>query len=178
LCEDGADVSQLVSDVLDDALEAGIVIVAAAGNSGLNYLEFPACHSDVIAISAFGDATRTPENTISFFQNRDRIEEALSNGSQYFAYVCTNEGNKSFWCPGVATVSTFPVDSPLPSNGYKEMDGTSFACAIGTGIIGSLIQREKTCLDTFSGVDKVKHVTRILEARSRKLGHPRFRVLF
>jgi len=170
---------RVIINALDDALDAGIVLVAAAGNSGRQSADFPACHRDVIAISGFGDVNEMvkAKHTVSCVRNAGLIADAFDEHNSYFKSVDTCEAAKSFWCPGVAIISTAPPDLPLPNNGFRGDDGTSFACGIATGIIGGIIEQQKSSLDRLSGRSKVLEITRILEERADMRTCPALRLL-
>ncbi|HFQ95085.1 MAG TPA: hypothetical protein ENK30_00800, partial [Anaerolineae bacterium] len=42
----------IINDAIDDATDAGVLIIASAGNDSSNYVEFPANHPDVLAVGA------------------------------------------------------------------------------------------------------------------------------
>ena len=60
--ENGADVisnswstpgeSQLLKDAIDYAYSQGVIIVASAGNDGINVPQYPACYTNVISVAA------------------------------------------------------------------------------------------------------------------------------
>ncbi len=84
----------------DDAARAGVVVVAAAGNTGDGAIEYPAAFNHVISVAATDSATTNPDAVASF--------------STHNAYV-------DIAAPGVAIVST------LPDGTYGYMSGTSMA---------------------------------------------------
>ena len=54
----GAEFSQSLSDAVQDAWNAGLVIVAAAGNAGTTALSYPAAYDNVISVGAFDEDHR------------------------------------------------------------------------------------------------------------------------
>jgi subtilisin len=94
------------------ALAAGVVIVAAAGNSGPDpdSVGFPGAYPGVIAVAA-GDAN-------------DRIAPFSSRGDQI-----------AFIAPGVNIRST------VPGGGYKTMSGTSMASPHVAGLAALAVER-------------------------------------
>ena len=102
--------SDVVSDALEYAADKGVVMVAAAGNSGpcTDCVGFPARHPEVIAVSA------TDEN--------DDLADFSSTGPEV-----------ELAAPGVDTLSTIPRDD------YDEFSGTSMACPHVSGAAATLI---------------------------------------
>jgi subtilisin len=98
----GADVNAL-QKMCDTAYAEGVLIIAAAGNSGPppagqpSSVGYPARYDSVVAVSAIGS-----DNVIAGFSSRGPEVE-----------LCA---------PGVQVLSTYPV------NNYHKMSGTSMAC--------------------------------------------------
>jgi subtilisin family serine protease len=164
---------------LEEALNAGIVLVAAAGNDGVPTLEFPAAHPGVIAISAFGHANRTLPDTITFLANEDRVERTKRRRPPHYRWHSSNYSDtKEFWFPGAGVYSTWPhpPGSENPSQaGFHDLDGTSMACGVATGTIAHIMQREAAALDSLSGrarVAKVEEILRSPEYSKRFTVHP------
>lgn len=77
--------SELMEDVIDGVVDAGIIVVAAAGNLNINSEQYPAAYEDVLAVTSVG-----PDATKSTFAN-------------YGTWV-------DIAAPGESITSTFPVD--------------------------------------------------------------------
>lgn len=101
------------SQAFDDALAAGIVVLAAAGNE--SYLEgviYPSCVSSVLAIGATldgGDATSLPADGIASFSNRGELVDLFAPGQ---------------W-----------ITTTALGGGYFTTSGTSFSCPIAAGAV-------------------------------------------
>ncbi len=91
-------------EVLRNAYERGVLLVAAAGNNGTSGLSYPASYDSVISVAAVNSAKRRWEAS----QNNDRVELAA---------------------PGVEVLSTVPRDGCLVCEepNYESWDGTSMA---------------------------------------------------
>ncbi len=104
-----------ISDKLNTANQTGIVLVAAAGNY-YNYpgypteVMFPACHPEVIAVGAV---------------NSEFYRANVSN-TGYWGSCYGDE--LDLVAPGVDIIST------TYGNTWSELNGTSFACPIVTGV--------------------------------------------
>lgn len=98
---------------IDKAREAGIIVVASAGNTAAlgNPINYPANYEGVIAVGA------VDEN-----QKRARF-------SNYHPYV-------SFTAPGTSILTT------MPGHQYKSLSGTSFATPMVSSTLGMLLSIE------------------------------------
>ena len=104
-----ADVSQSLNDSVQAAWNAGLVIVAAAGNNGVDNVPFyPAAFDNVISVAAFDE---------------DDLRASFSN---YGSWVDIS-------APGNIIVSTYPMSSCIPTTEpgntgcYTWLSGTSMA---------------------------------------------------
>jgi subtilisin family serine protease len=120
----GRSPSEALSLAIDQAIDAGVTIVVAAGNDAAP-VAIPAVHPDVIAVSAIGRFGAFPADS----------GHALKIGSHrdwfggLFSASFTNSGPEIDCCaPGVGIASTVP-------QGHAAWDGTSMACPIVTGLL-------------------------------------------
>ena len=104
--------SQVITDAIADAVDAGLVVVAAAGNEASETRVYPAALESVLAVGAVG-----------------------SDGEPT---VWTSHGD---W---VDVMAPGDVLLPIGSDGYAQWEGTSWACAIVSGIVALILQREPT----------------------------------
>lgn len=113
---------------LAEARAAGILPIAAAGNSGASVL-FPAAYPEVVAVSAIGKLGTFPENSTHAAHVTDR----QANG--FFGARFTCFGPEVNVCaPGVAIISS------VPGGGYAAWDGTSMACPHVAGLAARYLQ--------------------------------------
>ena len=103
--------SYFVENALDQALERGIAVVAAAGNGGSPFVSFPASHPGVLSVGAV-DST----GDVAAFSNHG--------------------GDLDVVAPGVNVTST--KLTPGAAGGYGTFSGTSYAAAFATGVVALL----------------------------------------
>ncbi|HUG08106.1 MAG TPA: S8 family serine peptidase [Acidimicrobiia bacterium] len=104
--------SPMLDEAIEAAADAGIVVVAAAGNDGGGSVLYPANHPDVIAVGA-----TDPNNQRAFFSNTGSDLDLVAPGVCVLQETFDQSGNNG--CP-----------SPIPvSNGwgYYFLNGTSMA---------------------------------------------------
>jgi len=115
-------VSQIIIDAINYAESKGVVIIAAAGNSNVDYKHYPAGYDNVISVSA----TDNNDEKASF--------------SNYGSWI-------DIAAPGVDIFSTMPTYSVTMndlwgySQNYDEMSGTSMACPHVSGLAGLILSK-------------------------------------
>jgi subtilisin len=124
----------VISTALEDAADAGVLVVAAAGNDFRRFVAFPARHPDVISVAAVGWEPGLPASAYDRWTvSRDR---GVPDGDIFFASF-SNEGVNDtaidVAAPGAGIISTVPVDR------YAPMSGTSMACPAAVGAIARLL---------------------------------------
>lgn len=131
-----------IKALIDKAYEKGILIVAAAGNSGNNAgntdtVQYPAKFSNVIAVSAVN-------------RNNVRIPTSSTGNTVELA------------APGFEIYSTYPTN--LASSGYAYLTGTSMAAPFVTGM--AALYKEK--YPTYSNIQ----IRKLLQENALDLGVP------
>ena len=106
-----------ISTAANNAVDLGIVVVAAAGNSGPSYgtISSPGCAKRVICVGS------TDKN--------DEIASFSSRGSNYAEIV-----KPDVVAPGTDIVSAWP------GKNYRSLSGTSMACPHVTGVVALTLQ--------------------------------------
>ncbi len=128
--------SELLSDELDKCVEAGIVLVAAAGNSGKE-VNYPAAFESVIAVAAVGKKGSFPANST----NAAAETNDFDHSNTYFIARFSCRGPQiNVAAPGVAVISTYPSTNGTP---FAELSGTSMASPHVTGFVARMLQHNR-----------------------------------
>jgi subtilisin family serine protease len=122
-----------IHDVIQQAFEKNIIVLAAAGNTGTRYYDiaFPARYPEVIGVAAY-DHNRQP------------------------ATFSSRGVNVKFAMPGVDVYSTYL------NNSFAKMNGTSFACPILAGVCALILSKHRTnpsltpCCNTIQMLEHLK----------------------
>jgi subtilisin family serine protease len=158
--------SELLARKIEQARQAGIACVVAAGNSA-GPVAFPATMPSVLAVAAIGKTGQFPPETYHATQ-----VWGAPTPDGYFSATFTCFGPEIDVCaPGVAIVSS------VPPTHYAAWDGTSFAAPYVTGLAALLLAHHPDLRTRFAGRDAAR-VDRLFElirgsCRPLNFGDPR-----
>lgn len=110
-------IATYLNSVCQEAYNAGVIVVAAAGNEATWHKSYPACNSHVIGVGALGKNT---EGRLAAFTN-------------YVSSTQTGEINVDILAPGHVYTATQGGTQKSISHTYDETQGTSFSCPIVSG---------------------------------------------
>ena len=120
-----------VETAINNAVNAGIVVIASAGNDGTSTRNYPAAYSNVIAVGSIDDT----HSRSDFSQYGSWVDLAAPGGYWY-----NGDGDCLY------VLSTYPTT--LSSSGYVWMAGTSQACPQVAGAVADLLSACPNIRDT------------------------------
>lgn len=148
-----------LENVLKDAYQRGITVVAATGNNSSS-VSYPAAYRTTIAVSAIGRLGTFPEDS----DHSRAVTDITDWRGQLFGAQFSNFGPEVEVCaPGVAILSTVP-------SGYVSWDGTSFATPLVCALV-ALILEAYPAIRT-GDARQPEYVRSILRGASVNLGMP------
>jgi subtilisin len=157
----GGGADPVVRAAVEEAQEAGVVVVAAAGNDGRAPVAFPADLPDVVAVSALGRTGTFPRTAGGAAERRGPYGR---DGADFVA-AFSNIGAIDVTAPGVGIVSTVP-------GGYLDLDGTSMACPFVTGILARTLSSSRRLRALPRSPERAARLLAVLHRRARSLGFP------
>lgn len=115
-----SDVATYFQDAINYAHEAGIIVVAAAGNDATDYDTYPAANEHVIGVGSLAmNSGTTPATFTNFNGNSDKASDNHNVDVVAPGYV---------YAPDMKGTQNSPTH-----NGYSDVDGTSFSAPIVAG---------------------------------------------
>lgn len=157
----GGPEDDLLRAAIRRALDAGRIVVAAAGNDGREPVSFPAAHPESVAVSAFGRRGSFPK------ESTGTADVAKPSAGQHFVAAFSNIGSQiDVTGPGVEIVST------LPGNRHGTMSGTSMASPAVAGFAAHLLSSNAK-LQALTGADRSRALKDALYSRAKPLGFGR-----
>jgi subtilisin len=141
--------SELLDQKIEQAKQAGVACIVAAGNSE-GPVRYPANSSNVLAVAAIGKEGEYPSDSYHATQPFQGEGVVASNG--YYSPRFTCHGPEVDVCaPGVAILSS------VPDTGYAAWDGTSMATPHVTGLAALILAHH----DDFKGPYQARDARRV-----------------
>jgi subtilisin family serine protease len=139
---------QIIVDAIDYATSRGVIVVAAAGNSGSPGLHFPAIMANTIAVgssnwldrrsefSSHAVSTEVPANGIDDDGNGwvDDVLDVVAPGELIWSTYVFSAYDSLLY-------STLGVDVAPGTDTYGSADGTSFATPLVAGYVGLILSQ-------------------------------------
>jgi len=125
---DQDNMAAFMQDLMDQALNANVVCVAAAGNSNTNEMFYPAACEGVISVGATDE-----NNQRASFSTYGPWVDIAAPGNRIWSTLCQNY--EFGFLDGLLYMVSMGWDG---SNPYMYSDGTSMACPLVAGVCGLL----------------------------------------
>ena len=155
-------VNELVAGRVQKALDAGVIVVAAAGNTERQPLAFPASIDGVLAVGALGRTGTYPADCAS------ADHECIPRGedpADYVADFSSRVRDQDFVAPGVGIIST------VGRSEWGVMDGTSQAAPVVSALAARVLA-ESGLLEYGRTVERARAVIAQVRQRAKSLGFP------
>jgi subtilisin family serine protease len=154
-----------VHNALKDAYEAGVIVMAAAGNSSL--IAYPAAHPECMAIGAVGRRQFAPAATIANFE--EMASSSNIGGLRNDLFVCNFSGvGASLFAVAPGCGLIFDVND----QGLYDLIGTSFSCPLAAGILAAALSKDREFLNMTRNRYRVDYARNILANLCSDLGLP------
>jgi subtilisin family serine protease len=127
---------------IDYAISQGVIIVAAAGNSGNNGMGYPGAYAPVISVAAAGWHQEFSAANWAFSLN---VPDPTNVSDFYIAGFSSRQlagQDLDIAAPGVFVVGPYQINSG--HNSYYYLSGTSMACPHVAGIVALMAQKKPT----------------------------------
>jgi subtilisin len=159
----GGTEDEAVRAAIGSALDAGTLVVAAAGNDYRQPVGFPASLDGCIAVSAMGRLDAFPDHSAE----EAEIAKPHGTDAKNFLAAFSNFGPQiDLTAPGVGIAST------LPTGTYGIMSGTSMACPAVTGFAAYLLAANPA-IKAARGAERTRLWRALLSGSGKPLGFGR-----
>lgn len=158
----GEDVDEAVQAAIADARNAGVLVVAAAGNDDRAPVAFPARDPLVIAVTALGRKGTFPPGTT---ETADIAAPPGTDTTDFIGAFSNSGPQVDCTGPGVGVISSVP-------GGYAPMSGTSMASPAICGFTAALLSSQAAILNAPRNAARRDALATALLQSARSLGFP------
>lgn len=138
----GGHLDAIEKAAIDYAIGKGVIIVASAGNNGINGMGYPGAYAPVISVAAAGPYFAFYPNGNPYWWYNYNVPEPFAPSFFYLANFSSraiNDQDLDVTAPGDLIVGPYQVQSGKTS--YYYLSGTSMACPHVTGIVALMLQK-------------------------------------
>jgi subtilisin len=160
-----AEYAEVARDAIEDALDHGVLVLAAAGNHG-GSLHYPAAYAGAVAVGALGKVGEGSE----FARAGQYVADGkVSEGGFYIAEFSASGPALACVAPGVDVISTVP-SSPIDAAPLSGMCGTSMATPIACGALAVRLARDRVYMSMEPTRARAVRARKVLLRSCRDLG--------
>jgi subtilisin family serine protease len=137
----GPRASEIEKDAIQAAIDRGVLVICAAGNTFGAQVIYPAAYPGSVAVSAVGLLGTVPNGSADSLAVPQQPDGFKASG--IFSATFNNVGPQiACAAPGVGIISTVPAGSKESGAPYASMSGTSMACPAVCGALATLLSAD------------------------------------
>ena len=155
-----------LTQAIDDAVDQGAVVIAAAGNEWLEPALFPSRLDQVVGVAALGRKGTFPAGCYQEFEIDNRHGIDPDDFFAAFSNIGTSDQNSEIdvIAAGVGILST------APNGGFIPMSGTSMACAAVSGMGTRLLSHDRSVRDMARDASRSAAIRNLMNRSVKRLG--------
>lgn len=164
----GPDPSEIEADAIMTAIEAGVLVICAAGNGNGAAVIYPAAAPGAVAVSALGIQGTFPPGSLEALSVPQQADHFAASG--IYAASFNNIGPQVACVgPGVGIISTVPQTGP-GDPAYAAMSGTSMACPAVCASLAALLGQDRAYRKMPRNAARAQYAWTVLARGLRQLG--------
>lgn len=164
----GPDPSEIEADAIMTAIEAGVLVICAAGNGNGAPVIYPAASPGAVAVSALGIPGVFPAGSVDSLSVPQQADHFTPSG--IYAASFNNIGPQVACVgPGVGIISTVP-QTGAGAPAYAAMSGTSMACPAVCASLAAILSQDQAYRKMPRNAARAQYAWTVLARGLRQLG--------